>query len=153
MKRVFLYGAAGGALLVLLQLLEYQHFVRTVPTAWYGGAIGVLFTGLGVWAGLRWRGRPEVVVVREVLVPRETTPPAAGPFAADAARISELGVTPRELEVLGLIAQGLSNRQIGERIFVSENTVKTHSSRLFDKLDARNRVQAVKRGKELGLIP
>lgn len=153
MKRVLVYGAAGGVLLVLLQLLEYQHFVRTVPTAWYGGAIAVLFTVVGAWVGLRWTGRREVVVVREVPAPREEPPPAAASFAADAVRVSELGVTPRELEVLGLIAQGLSNREIGERIFVSENTVKTHSSRLFDKLDARNRVQAVKRGKELGLIP
>lgn len=152
MKRVLVYGAAGGVLLVLLQLLEYQHFVRTVPTAWYGGAIAVLFTVVGAWVGVRWTGRREVVVVREVPAPREE-PRAAAPFAADGERVAALGVTPRELEVLGLIAQGLSNREIGERIFVSENTVKTHSSRLFDKLDARNRVQAVKRGKELGLIP
>ena len=152
MKRVLVYGAAGGVLLVLLQLLEYQHFVRTVPTAWYGGAIAVFFTVVGAWVGVRWTGRREVVVVREVPAPREE-PRAAAPFAADGERVAALGVTPRELEVLGLIAQGLSNREIGERIFVSENTVKTHSSRLFDKLDARNRVQAVKRGKELGLIP
>ena len=147
MKSVLLYGAAGGVLLVLLQLLEYQHFVRTVPGAWYGGAIAVLFAGVGLWAGLRWARPREVVVVREVSVPREE------PFVVDPSRAAELGVTPREREVLGLIAQGLSNREIGERLFVSENTIKTHSSRLFDKLDARNRVQAVKKGKELGLVP
>lgn len=147
MKRVLLYGAIGGVLLVLLQLLEYRYFVRTVPTTVYGGVIAVLFTGVGIYLGLKWTRPREVVVVREVAVARE------GPFVLDASRVAGLGITPRELEVLGLIAQGLGNREIGERIFVSENTVKTHASRLFDKLDAKNRVQAVRRGKELGLIP
>jgi len=68
-------------------------------------------------------------------------------------RQAELGITPRELEILELIANGLSNREIAEKLFVSENTVKTHSSRLFDKLSARRRTQAVQLGKELGLIP
>jgi ATP/maltotriose-dependent transcriptional regulator MalT len=68
-------------------------------------------------------------------------------------RLAELGITPRELEILELIAGGLSNREIAEKLFVSENTVKTHSSRLFDKLSARRRTQAVQLGKELGLIP
>ena len=67
--------------------------------------------------------------------------------------MAELTITPRELEILGLIAAGLSNREIAERLFVSENTVKTHSSRLFDKLGAKRRTQAVQFGKEARLIP
>jgi ATP/maltotriose-dependent transcriptional regulator MalT len=67
--------------------------------------------------------------------------------------VSKLAITPRELEILGLIAGGLSNREIAARLFVSENTVKTHSSRVFDKLGAKRRTQAVQLGKELGLIP
>jgi ATP/maltotriose-dependent transcriptional regulator MalT len=67
--------------------------------------------------------------------------------------VAELGITARELEVLGLIAEGLSNREIAGRLFVSENTVKTHSARLFDKISAKRRTQAVQRGKELRLIP
>ena len=62
-------------------------------------------------------------------------------------------LTEREESVLALLAEGATNAEIARRLRVSENTVKTHSSRLFDKLDVRNRVQAVKRGKELGLIP
>lgn len=85
-------------------------------------------------------------VVKEVAV-------AAEPFAVNEARLRELGITPREREILELIATGLSNREIAERLFVSENTVKTHSSRLFDKLSAKRRTQAVQIGKELGLIP
>jgi NarL family two-component system response regulator LiaR len=79
--------------------------------------------------------------------------PAGAPFALNEARLQELAITKRELEILGLIAQGFSNREIAEKLFVSENTVKTHSSRLFDKLSAKRRTQAVQRGKELGLIP
>ena len=66
---------------------------------------------------------------------------------------SEIITRDRNFEILELIAQGLSNREIAEKVFVSENTVKTHSSRVFDKLGARRRTQAVQRGKELRLIP
>jgi ATP/maltotriose-dependent transcriptional regulator MalT len=100
---------------------------------------------VGIYFGLRWTRPKEVVVVREVRV--------GGPFVLDAERVKEVGLTPREHEILGLIAEGLSSREIGERLFVSENTVKTHSSRLFEKLGVNRRVQAVQRGKELGLIP
>ena len=79
--------------------------------------------------------------------------PAPAAFTRDDAQVAALGLTPRELEILALIAEGLSNREIAERAYVSENTVKTHSSRIFDKLGARRRTQAVQRGKELRLIP
>jgi ATP/maltotriose-dependent transcriptional regulator MalT len=71
----------------------------------------------------------------------------------DQSKIESLGITPRELQILELIAAGLSNKEIATRLFVSENTVKTHSSRVFDKLGARRRTQAVQLGKELRLIP
>jgi ATP/maltotriose-dependent transcriptional regulator MalT len=67
--------------------------------------------------------------------------------------VTQFGVTARELEILGLIAAGLSNREIAGRLFISENTVKTHSSRLFDKLGAKRRTQAVQIGKTARLIP
>jgi ATP/maltotriose-dependent transcriptional regulator MalT len=76
-----------------------------------------------------------------------------GPFVRDEARLQRLGITPRELEILEAMAAGLSNREIGERLFVSENTVKTHAARLFDKLQARRRTEAVQRAREAGLIP
>jgi ATP/maltotriose-dependent transcriptional regulator MalT len=95
----------------------------------------------------------EVAVPVEIRVPVEVPVPATGPFAPNTARQEQLGITRRELEILQLIAEGLSNREIAERLYVSENTVKTHSARLFDKLDARRRTQAVQRAKEAGLIP
>lgn len=95
---------------------------------------------------MRW-AHPPKVVVREVPVLRD------GPFVVNEQSVRELAITPRELEILGLIADGLSNREIADRLFVSENTVKTHSSRLFQKLGASRRTQAAQRGRDLGLIP
>lgn len=152
MKRVLLYGAIGGALVALLQWIEYKHFIRAYPSEVYGGLLAVIFTAVGIYLGLKWTRPKEVVVVevREVEVPvvREERP-----FTVDTGKLKELGITPREHEILGLIAAGLSNREIGEKLFVSENTVKTHSSRLFDKLQVSRRTQAVQKGKEMGLIP
>jgi NarL family two-component system response regulator LiaR len=147
MKRVVLYGLAGGVLLALLKLLEYKHFVHAYPTEIYGGLVAVIFSAVGIYFGVQWARSRQAVVVKEVRVPE------GEPFVLDTGKLKELGITPREHEILGLIAEGLSNREIGERLFVSENTVKTHSSRLFDKLGVNRRVQAVSKGRELGLIP
>lgn len=146
MRRTLLYGALGGVLLALLELIEYQHFVRAYTAEVYGGLVAILFTIVGIALGRRWTQPREIVHVREVPVPAE-------PFVLDEETLRRLAITPRELQILGLIAEGLSNREIGERLFVSENTVKTHASRLFDKLDARRRVQAVQRARELRLVP
>lgn len=146
-KQVVLYGLAGGVLIAFLKYIEYEHFVHDYPTELYGGLIALLFTGLGIYFGVKWSRPKEVVIEREVLVP------AGGPFVLNAEALKELGLTQREHEILGLIAEGLTNREIGERLFVSENTVKTHSSRLFDKMNVNRRMQAVQKAKELRLIP
>ena len=146
-RRLVVWGAAGGILIALLKLIEYKHFVHEYPSEVYGGLVALIFTAVGVYLGLKWTRPKEVVLVREVPVP------AGGPFVLNQAKLREIGLTQREHEILGLIAQGLSNREIGEKLFVSENTVKTHSSRLFEKMQVNRRVQAVQRGKELGLIP
>ena len=114
----------------------------------HGGIVALLFSVLGIWLGLKLTRTRERVVIREVV--RE---PAAVPFERNEARVGELGITPRELEILEAIAAGFSNREIAERLFVSENTVKTHAARLFEKLSARRRTQAVQKAKEAGLIP
>jgi NarL family two-component system response regulator LiaR len=146
-KHILGYGLLGGAIIALLRLVEYQYLVVEHSFEIYGALIAALFAGLGIWLGLRMTRARERVIVREIAVPASTT------FVRDARRVYSLGVTPRELEILELIASGLSNREIAEKIFVSENTVKTHSSRLFDKLGARRRTQAVQLGKQAGLIP
>lgn len=148
MKRhILIYGLVGGLLIVLLKVVEYRFLVIEHSIEIYGALIALLFAVLGIWLGLKLTRTKEKVVIREVSVA------APERFTLNKTRLQELGITPRELEILELIARGLSNREIAEQLFVSENTVKTHSSRLFDKLSARRRTQAVQLGKEFGLIP
>jgi two-component system, NarL family, response regulator LiaR len=142
-----IYGLCGGVLIVLLKVIEVRFLMIEHSIEIYGGLIAALFAGLGIWLGLKLTKQKEVLVVKEVAVP------ATQSFALNQQRLKDLGITRRELEILELIAQGLSNREIADKLFVSENTVKTHSSRLFDKLSARRRTQAVQIGKEMGLIP
>ena len=143
---ILLYGLCGGGLITVLKLTEYRFLVLEHSLEIYGGLIAALFAALGIWLGLTLTRKKTQVVVQQVA-------PASGPFMPDEKRLSALGITPRELEILGLIAAGLSTREIAERLFVSENTMKTHASRLFDKLGARRRTQAVQLGKEARLIP
>lgn len=148
MKRhILLYGLIGGILIAALKWTEYRFLVIEHSVEIYGGLVAATFAVLGIWLGLKLTGRQQRVVIKEV-------PTRAGePFLVDQRKREDLGITPRELEILELIAQGMSNREIAEKLFVSENTVKTHSSRVFDKLGARRRTQAVQFGKEFGLLP
>ena len=152
-KTVLLYGIPGGVLISLLKLIEYRFLVIEHSMEIYGGLIALLFASLGIWLGLKLTRTRETVVVREVPVRVEVPVPSSAAFKRNEARIQQLGITPREMEILEVMAAGLSNREIAERLFVSENTVKTHAARLFDKLSARRRTQAVQHAKEAGLIP
>jgi DNA-binding CsgD family transcriptional regulator len=144
-KTVVLYGLLGGVLIAALKLVEYRYLVLEHSLEIYGGIVAAIFSALGIWLGLKLTRTRETVIVREV--------PVVGPFARNDARLEQLGITPREMEILEAMAAGLSNREIAERLFVSENTVKTHAARLFGKLSAQRRTQAVQRAKEAGLIP
>jgi two-component system, NarL family, response regulator LiaR len=148
MKRhVLMYGLIGGILIALLQWTEYQFLVVEHSIEIYGGLIAATFAVLGIWLGLKLTAKRQTIGVKEVPVP------VGGRFIPDETKLEDLHITRRELEILELIAQGLSNREIAEKLFVSESTVKTHSSRVFDKLGARRRTQAVQLGKEFGLLP
>jgi NarL family two-component system response regulator LiaR len=148
-KAVLLYGVFGGLAIALLRLVEYRFLVLEHSIEIYGGVIAVFFATVGIWLGLTITRKKEVLVVREVPVPV----PATVPFSRDEANVSTLGITPRELEILEHIARGMSTREIAAALFVSENTVKTHASRLFDKLSVNRRIQAIQAGQRLGLIP
>ena len=159
MKRILLlYGIPAGLLIVALRVVEYRFLVIDHAVEIYGAIVAAIFAAVGILLGIRLtRHRVEVrEVTREVMVevPVEVpvpVPPSA-PFVVNQRQLEATGITPREHEILQLIAEGLSTREIAERLFVSENTVKTHCSRLFDKLDVRRRTQAVQVGKRLGLI-
>src|ERR1043165_4943308 len=148
-----IYGVTGGVLIILLRLIEFRFLVIEHSIEIYGALIAALFAGLGIWLGLKLTRKEEVVLLKEVEVVKEVPVPISGPFTINEEQQRQLGITKRELEILALIAEGLSNREIADKLFVSENTVKTHSSRLFDKLGAKRRTQAVQIGKEMGRIP
>jgi len=138
-KTILLYGLAMAVLIFVLQYLEYRLLVRDLSTETYVGLVAVMFTFLGIWAGLRLTRRNVVVVGPE--------------FIFDENALRRLGISKREHEVLELIAQGLSNQQIADTLFVSLNTIKTHTSNLFLKLNVSRRTQAIQKGKEFRLIP
>jgi NarL family two-component system response regulator LiaR len=146
-RDILLYGVCGGVLIAILKLTEYRFLVIEHSVEIYGALVAALFAGLGIWLGQTLTRKKPAVIIKEVPVS------VADPFVVDETRVSQMGITARELEILGLIASGLSNREIAGRLFVSENTVKTHSSRLFDKLGAKRRTQAVQLGKTARLIP
>ena len=139
------YAACGGLLLVALRLAQYHFLILSHSIEIYVAIVAAIFAGVGIWLGGTMTKKKPEVIVREV--------PVSGPFVLDEARRTELQITPRELEILGLVAEGLSNREIAARVFVSENTVKTHVSRVFDKLGARRRTEAVQIAKASRLIP
>ena len=143
---VLLFGVVGGLLIVGLKLIEYRWLVIEHSIEIYGGLVALTFATVGIWLGRKITRPKERIVLREVTVP------APVDFVRDMRRVEALGLTPRELEILEMIAAGLSNKEIAERGHVSENTVKTHSSRVFSKLGARRRTQAVQLGKEMRLI-
>jgi len=142
-RNILLYGLCGGVVITLLKLTEYRFLVVEHSLEIYGGLVAAIFSALGIWLGLTLT-RKKAQAVSE---------PAPSNFKLDQQQMTQLGITPRELEILGLIAAGLSNREIAERLFLSESTVKTHSSRVFDKLGAKRRTQAVQLGKQARLIP
>lgn len=134
-RTVLIYGAALAASAFALQQLEYRYLARVLAPEVYGVLIAVAFTALGLWAGRRL-----------------TAPAPAADFVRNDAALKALGVTDREYEVLTLLAEGLANKEIARRLEVSPNTVKTHVARLFEKLEAERRLQAVQRARDLSLI-
>lgn len=148
-RRTILYGVSLALLLFLLKWIELRFIIIDHAFEIYVGLIAVIFTGLGIWLALKLT-RPEVkmvVVEKEVYIKNN-----AG-FRLNENELRKLGLSKRELEVLQLMAEGLSNQEIASRLFVSLNTIKTHSSKLFEKMDVERRTQAIDKAKKLGVIP
>lgn len=135
-RLIVTYGFAIAAMVLVLEWLDYRQAMRIHSTELYAVAIAVIFAGLGIWLGNRLTAQP-----RPSLFERNT------------AAIASLGISPRECEVLDLLADGCSNKVIARRLAISPNTVKTHISRLFEKLDAQGRVQAVAIARSLAILP
>ncbi len=143
-RTVILYGLSLAVLIFLLKFLEYRFFVRDLSLEFYLGVVAIVFTAFGIWAGLRLTSKKTVVITQTVI---------QSDFQFDPSRLEKTGISKREYEVLELMAKGLSNQEIADGLFVSLNTIKTHSSNLFVKLDAKRRTQAIQKAKDLLLIP
>jgi two-component system, NarL family, response regulator LiaR len=146
-KLILLYGVSLAALLFVMRWLEFRLLVISHATELYAAAIAIVFMVLGIWVAKQLTKPKTVLVEKTVYVS-----PSSENFERNEKALEELGISKRELEVLELIAQGLSNNEIAERLFVSLNTIKTHSSKLFEKLEVNRRAQAVEAAKRLGII-
>jgi DNA-binding CsgD family transcriptional regulator len=146
-RPILFFGAAGGLLVASLRFIEYRFLVLEHSIEIYSGLIALLFAVVGIRLGLTLTKTREVTVIKEVAV--------AAPieFARNEQQVAALAITPRELEILDQIAAGKSTREIAQTLFVSENTVKTHASRVYDKLGVKRRTQAVQEARRLGLLP
>jgi len=135
-RTIALYALGLALAAIALAWLEYKYVTRVFTGEIYVVVIALGFTALGVWAGAR--------------LTRKTQSP---PFEVNLAALASLGVTAREQEMLAALADGLTNKEIARRFNVSPNTVKTHVSSLYEKLEVSRRTQAVQKAKALALIP
>lgn len=142
MKRWIFYGIILGVSIAIMKAIEYRFLILGHAIEIYGGIVALLFTSLGIWVGWKLTRRKEVA-----------TSPDGTEFRFNEKNIERLGISKREKEVLELIALGLSNQEIADRLFVSINTIKTHSSNLFIKLDVKRRTEAIQKARTLQLIP
>lgn len=149
-KLVILYGASLAGILLVLKWLEFRFLIMDHAFEVYISAIALIFTSLGIWLAIKLT-RPKIktiIVEKEVYLAK--TPEG---FVPDEKKLLKVGISKREWEVLQLISEGLSNQEIATHLFLSLNTIKTHSSNLFEKLDVKRRIQAIEKAKSLGLLP
>lgn len=135
-RLIFLYGVALASGTFLLDWLDYKHAVRAHSTEIYVTAIALLFAILGIWVGNRLTAKPR-----------------GADFERNEAALTSLGISAREWEVLDLLSAGDANKVIARKLSISPNTVKTHVARLFEKLEAANRTQAIRNARALDILP
>lgn len=152
-KHVILYGISLAMLMFLMRWLELRFIIFSHAFEMYIGAIALIFTALGIWLALKLTKPKVEIQVVEQIVERVYQVDNNDEFKLNEATLTELGLSRRELEVLELMATGLSNQEIAAKLFVSLNTIKTHTSKVFEKLDVKRRTQAVEKAKRLSLIP
>jgi len=144
-------GIVFGLLFAVLQWSHYRFLVLNHAFEIYALLLGVLFTGVGIWAGQQLVRRKveivEKVVEKEIVIEKY----APAPEISRGEIMKRAGLSEREAEVLGLIAAGLSNQEIADRLFLSLSTVKTHVSNIFIKLEVTRRTQAIRKAQEMGL--
>ena len=148
-KQIILYGLALAAIIFVIRWFETRYVLGDDQLDTYITIIALLFTALGIWLAVKLR-KPKV---ETVIVEREILVASPSEFVLNEKELNRLNLSRRELEVLELMAAGLSNQEIADRLFVSLNTVKTHTAQLFEKMEVKRRTQAVGLAKKLSIIP
>lgn len=148
-KQIIIYGASLAVLLFLLKWLETRYILLDQQLDTYLGIVAVLFTALGIWLALKIQ-KPKV---ETVIVEKKVVLTIGPDFILNEEEVRRLNLSKRELEVVRLMADGLSNQEIASKLFVSLNTIKTHSAQIFEKMEVKRRTQAVDMAKRLGIIP
>ena len=146
-RSVLIYSISLAVALFLMKWLEWRFLIVSHAFEIYAGIIAVIFTALGIWLALKL-SKPKISVVS---IEKDFSEGKG--FVLNQSALDETGISTRELEVLGLMAIGLSNEEIARRLFISLSTIKTHLSNVFFKLNVRRRTQAVDKAKRMGLIP
>ena len=129
-KVYWIYGGVMGLLMVTLEVIHYRTLINDFDIEIYGTIVGLIFLSIGIWVGTNLYQRK----TKEIFNP------------------DQLGLSKREVEVLGLLAEGFSNQEVADELFVSLNTAKTHISNLYSKLNVKRRTQAVQKARDLALI-
>jgi len=144
---ILLYGISVAVLFLLLRFLEFRFLIISHRFELYVGGIAIVFTLVGIAFAKKW-SNPKIKIQTIVVQNDSATPD----FLPNHQEIAERKISNREIEVLQLIAEGKSNKEIADALFVSLNTIKTHSSNIFEKLEAKRRTQAVEKAKKLRII-
>ena len=154
-KVLIVYGLLLALLVMLLKLIEYRLIIIDHSFEIYIGSIALLFTILGIWLSTKLI-QPKTkttIIEKEKIVEKPVFINASKSFVLNKAALAETELSEREMEVLQLMAKGLSNREIAGTLYVSVNTIKTHIANLFFKLEVSRRTQAVEKAKRLCIIP
>ncbi len=148
-RQIIIYGISLAILIILLKWLEVRFIIIDNQLELYAGTIAVIFTGLGIWLTLKLR-KPKI---QTIVIEKEVFAINKNGFTTNQEEVRKLNISKRELEVLQLMAEGLSNQEIAARLFVSLNTIKTHSAQIFEKMEVKRRTQAIDMAKRLSIIP
>ncbi|UZR98607.1 response regulator transcription factor [Chondrinema litorale] len=142
-KEIVLYGLFMGLLLIVLRLVQYKMLIRDVKIELYATLVAILFLSLGIWFGRKFFIQPINGSSSKHISEKEQLSKVLN---------TEHDLSKREFEVLEMMAQGYTNQEIADKLYVSLNTIKTHTSNIYFKLEVKRRTQAVKKAREMQIL-
>lgn len=148
-REIIGYAIMMAVLMLLLRWFEFRFLILEYQIELYIGLIAVFFLLFGIWVANKITNPKQ----KTIIVEKEIRIFSNDGFIFNENELLSRKISKRELEVLTLMAEGLSNNEIAERLFVSLNTVKSHTAKLFEKLEVKRRTQAIETAKKLQLLP